>query len=937
MTDPHTHSTSDTEGATQRVDDPVAALLDSVPFGLVVIDDDHRIRSANQVGLEVLGQTIESLAGRSLVDLLADSGEALLLDDTLRQASQGATVRRSFQFQTSGVLRGLDLQCWPQETPHGQVVLAMVATSAAHDQARQIRDLISRSPQGMGRLIGSTTLTDVNERWAEITGQPTTEAIGEGWLARVDTDGRDEFLDALLSAAQTGEGIRGRLRVITTGGDYRWLDVSTTPLDQRGASLLTFEDSTADIDAARRAEELSRVLEATKDLVCILNPDGQSAVWINDAMNEVIGFPDVPLPIESLLDSGSLYEINQLGLPSVAETGSWRGDLLLTTQTDHIVPVSATLVAHENDAGYHEAISLVARDLSELRAAQASIAESEIRMNALVENATDLLILVRANGTVTYASPAVERVLAQQPHSLHGVDVVELVHPDDLEDAYALASEVLEHASSDGPHPVRASLRIAHGDGSYRNLDVTANNLLDNPAVEGIVLNATDVTDRIVATEQLEVQAYHDDLTGLPNRALLVERMGDMLRRARERRLLVGLLFLDLDRFNVVNESLGHQAGDDLLNEVASRIEGVIRPGDVVARLGGDEFAVVISDMIRRGDAVVAARRLRKALTQPVRIGEESTVITTSIGIAIAEGHERPDDLLRDADTALRRAKDKGRDLAVVFDDHLRDQAVRRLEVENKLRRAIEQDNLVVHYQPVLGAADGKLVGSEALVRIRNEDGTLVMPGEFIDVAEDSGLIATLGHQVLVKAVRQTAEWSHMAVPGQDPLSIAVNVSARQLTDRNYVENLRLELETVGLAPSQLAIELTESALIEGNPTTEASLQELRNLGIRIGLDDFGTGFSSLAYLKRFPISFLKIDRSFVNGLGTDENDSAIVRATIALAHGLSLTVVAEGVETADQLEQLAALGCDHVQGYLFSKPIDPTEFVQFLGKRWSS
>ena len=211
------------------------------------------------------------------------------------------------------------------------------------------------------------------------------------------------------------------------------------------------------------------------------------------------------------------------------------------------------------------------------------------------------------------------------------------------------------------------------------------------------------------------------------------------------------------------------------------------------------------------------------------------------------------------------------------------------------------------------------------------------MPGEFIDVAEDSGLIATLGHQVLVKAVRQTAEWSHMAVPGQDPLSIAVNVSARQLTDRNYVENLRLELETVGLAPSQLAIELTESALIEGNPTTEASLQELRNLGIRIGLDDFGTGFSSLAYLKRFPISFLKIDRSFVNGLGTDENDSAIVRATIALAHGLSLTVVAEGVETADQLEQLAALGCDHVQGYLFSKPIDPTEFVQFLGKRWSS
>ena len=211
------------------------------------------------------------------------------------------------------------------------------------------------------------------------------------------------------------------------------------------------------------------------------------------------------------------------------------------------------------------------------------------------------------------------------------------------------------------------------------------------------------------------------------------------------------------------------------------------------------------------------------------------------------------------------------------------------------------------------------------------------MPGAFIDVAEDSGLISKLGHQVLVKAVRQTAEWTRLGIAGQDPLSIAVNVSARQLTDKNYVENLRLELETAGLAPSQLAIELTESALIDGNPTTEASLQQLRDLGIRIGLDDFGTGFSSLAYLKRFPISFLKVDRSFVNGLGTDDDDSAIVRATIALAHGLNLTVVAEGVETQGQLEQLAELKCDHVQGYLFSKPIDPSEFVAFLGKRWSS
>ena len=916
-----------------QLPDAVAAMLKTVPFGLLVIDAEHRIAGANESALALLRLSANAADGRAVVDLLADPGESPLLDDTLRSARNGETIRRAFQVRAAGVLRGLDLQCWPQETDSGTVVLAMIEASAAHDQARQIRDLIARSPQGMARLIGSTTMTDVNGRWQDITGQPASEASGEGWLERIDTDGREEFLDALITAATTGEGIRGRLRVQTTTGDYRWLDVSTTPLDQPGASLLTFDDTTADIDAARRAEELSRVLEATKDLVAILSPDGSMVVWVNETLGDLFAEDVTGRAMGDLLELQSRHTFGSIALPSVAESGSWRGELSLMASNGSATPVSAMLVAHIDDAGSTEAVSLVARDLTELRKAQAQIAETETRMQALVENATDLLVLVRLDGAVMYASPAVERVLAHAPGSLDGVDIIELVHPDDLAAAYELAAAVVENAST----PQVASLRIAHGDGSYRNLDVTANNLLDNPAVAGVVLNATDVTDRVVANERLEVQAFHDDLTGLPNRALLIERMSDSLRRARERRLLVGLLFLDLDRFNVVNESLGHHAGDELLNEVASRIEGVIRPGDVVARLGGDEFAVVISDMLRRGDAVVAARRLRKALTQPISIGDQTAVITTSIGIAIAEGGEQPDDLLRDADTALRRAKDKGRDLAVVFDDHLRDQAVRRLDVENKLRRAIEADALVVHYQPVLSASDGRLVGSEALVRIRNEDGSLVMPGAFIDVAEDSGLISTLGHQVLVKAIRQTAEWTRLGVSGQAPLSIAVNVSARQLTDANYVETLHAELESAGLAPSQLAIELTESALIDGNPTTEQSLAKLRDLGIRIGLDDFGTGFSSLAYLKRFPISFLKVDRSFVNGLGTDENDSAIVRATIALAHGLNLTVVAEGVETEDQLEQLAELNCDHVQGYLFSKPIDPEEFRSFLGMRWSS
>ncbi len=916
----------------QLTDETIATLL-AVPFGLMVIGSSNQIVAINDSASTLIGLGVDDAADLSVIDLLADPGDSPLLDDALRTARSGRSTQRSFQVRARGVLRGLDFQCWSQDAATGQVVLAKIEVSAAHEQARQIRDLIARSPRGMARLVGSTTMTDVNERWTEITGQPAAEASGEGWLERIDSVGKDEFLDALITGAANHEGIHGRLRIVTATGDYRWLDVSTTPLDQRGASLMSFNDSTEDIDAARRADELSRVLEATKDLVGILSPDGEKLIWANESLAAFLPAAATSTPFEVNLDSQAKTTFRTSSMPDVLGTGSWRGELTLIADDGLSIPVSATLVAHIDDSGTTEAISIVARDLSDLRAAQAQNTETETRLHALVENAADLLVLIEPNGMVRYASPAVERVLGHSPGSLDGGDVLELVHPDDLEAAYSMAAAVLD--STDESR--NSALRIAHEDGSYRHLEVTANNLIDNPAVGGIVLNATDITDRVAAAEQLEVQAFHDDLTGLPNRALLIERMRESLRRARERRLLVGLLFLDLDRFNVVNESLGHVAGDEMLTEVATRIEEVIRPGDVVARLGGDEFAVVISDMLRRGDAVVAARRLRKSLTQPIRIGNDTAVITTSIGIAIAEGGEAPEDLLRDADTALHRAKKKGRDIAVVFDDHLREQAIRRLEVENKLRRAIENDNLVVHYQPVLDTSTGKLSGSEALVRIQNEDGSLVMPGSFIDVAEDSGLISKLGHQVLVKAIRQTAAWTKLNVLGQDPLSIAVNVSARQLTDPNYADSLGDELASAGLAPEQLSLELTESALIDGNPTTERSLEQLRDLGVRIGLDDFGTGFSSLAYLKRFPISFLKIDRSFVDGLGTDENDSAIVRATIALAHGLNLRVVAEGVETNEQLEQLAALNCDLVQGYLFSKPIEPDAFITFLGMRWSS
>ncbi|HEX7095190.1 MAG TPA: bifunctional diguanylate cyclase/phosphodiesterase, partial [Acidimicrobiales bacterium] len=496
--------------------------------------------------------------------------------------------------------------------------------------------------------------------------------------------------------------------------------------------------------------------------------------------------------------------------------------------------------------------------------------------------------------------------------------------PDDLARVRDAARRVVRTPRMAAP----IELRVRHADGSWRHLEVMATNLVDNPAVHGVVLNARDVTDRVEAAAQLAARAYHDELTGLPNRALLLDRLSEALRRARERRHLVGVLFCDLDRFKIVNDSLGHAHGDELLREAARRIQALIRPGDTVARLGGDEFVVVIDDMVRSGDAVLAARRLRRAIAKPMDLAGHSTVITTSVGIAVSDGSDTAEDLLRDSDTALYRAKDRGRDRAEMFDDRLRERALRRLTVEQHLRRALDERSIEVHYQPIVHLATGQITGAEALVRLRDTDGSVLPPGEFVAVAEESGLVSRLGAIVLVTALRRAAAWSTRR---GDSFGISVNVSARQVADPEFARFVASELAASGLAPHALSLELTESTLIDGNPTTERTLAQLAELGVRLGLDDFGTGFSSLAYLKRFPIDFVKIDRSFTDGLGVDDNDTAIVRATIALAHSLGLGVVAEGVESEAQRDLLRELGCDRGQGYLFAKPVEVFELDTLL------
>jgi diguanylate cyclase (GGDEF)-like protein/PAS domain S-box-containing protein len=442
-----------------------------------------------------------------------------------------------------------------------------------------------------------------------------------------------------------------------------------------------------------------------------------------------------------------------------------------------------------------------------------------------------------------------------------------------------------------------------------------------------------DALVRHSADRALRHRVLHDPLTGLPNRSSFLELLEGSLQRAAVAGTPVGMLFLDLDHFKLINDSIGHHAGDELLRAVAPRLRAHLRPGDVVSRFGGDEFGILIDNLSDEQEAVAIADRVSAAFAEPYSMGGTDHFISASIGIALARPtREEPvdsDGLIRDADAAMYRAKERGRARSEMFDAEMRARALRQLEVERELRGALERDELRLYYQPVVSLANGEITGLEALVRWQHPTRGTLDPGQFVAIAEDSGLIEPIGRWVQETACRRLLEW-HQRRPDQRPLDIAVNLSARQVTHRDLADSIADVLERTGLDPIHLRLEVTESVLVEESASAGTTLEALSELGVRLVLDDFGTGYSSLAYLNRFPFDALKIDRFFVDGLGVEEERTALVEAVIGMAHALSLDAIAEGVENETQLSELRRLGCDFAQGHLFSRPL-PQEKIDAL------
>ena len=819
---------------------------------------------------------------------------------------------------------------------------ATILMNADSPSEERFRRLVEIAPDTV-LLHDGDELIFVNPAGVRLLGVSSAEElIGRSVADFVDADGLTR-VEELCSERPAGGGqtehrpppgasaevIESRLRRV----DGAWVDVEIVGLPSsykgRPATQLVIRD----VSRRKRAETALRESEERYRSLFEDVPVGVYRIAIsgelvhcNRAVVDLLGYPSR----EQLLgiDTGELYvdredlEAWQTMMKFEGQVADFEARIRRFDGSKVWVRCHTTAIREGGSmgAGRGKVVGYrgTVEDITDRKRAEDALRTSEERFRSLVQNASDMIAIFDAEARIVYLSPASQRVLGFAPSDRLGSHGFEHIHPKDLPRVRVMFDELLTKPGKS----LRTEYRMRHAAGSWRVLESSMTNLLHNPAVSGVVVNSRDVSDRKRAEDRLLHDALHDALTSLPNRTLFMDRLAHCIdRRTRLASYRCAVLFLDLDRFKMVNDSLGHAAGDQLLIQASDRLKGCLRPSDTLARLGGDEFAILLDDVKDASNAVRVAKRIQTELEVPFSLDGREVYSTASIGIALSDDDSGPEDVLRDADTAMYRAKGQGRASHAIFDADMHAQVRAQLQLETDLRRAMTGGQLEVFYQPIVALASGKLAGFEALARWHHPERGLVLPSEFMPLAEETGLVTAIGRTLMTEACRQVKAWNDRRSP-EETLFVGVNLSRRQLQQPDLLDQIAQMLAATGLPGDRLSIEVTETGVAERPDAVLETLVRLRRLGIRVSLDDFGTGTASLSLLHRFPFDRVKIDRWFVNGIGTGDSSEELVEGILTLCHGRRLGTVAEGVETGEQRRRLGELGCDFAQGFLFSEPV---------------
>ncbi|HEX8248466.1 MAG TPA: EAL domain-containing protein [Pyrinomonadaceae bacterium] len=807
----------------------------------------------------------------------------------------------------------------------GQKEMRQIAENTAELDANEARyRIVTNSASDAIITVDETgTILFVNKTAEKIFGYAAEELIGEKFFKLMPKKMRPKLERFMLGGKRNIFTQAVEIPAERKDGNEFLIEITFGEYNSDGERVFTavvrdITERKRTEEALRKSEEYRNLFKLANDAIIIFEPEGEFILDVNNYACKMYGYSREELIGSSLKDISENIRKGEQRLARLL-----KHEALESFETIHFqkggMPINVLINASIIEFEGKPAVMSINRDVTARIKADTALRESEYKLRTLIENMSEGLLHLDENDCIIFTNTRFCEMTGYREEELAGQNASALLLDEEGYKIVEKANQRLRHGLSEN---YELQLRTAQGKmiwslvGSVPTFD-------ENGKIVGSMSVHTDITERKRAEEQLLHNAMHDALTGLPNRALFLEHLRRAMGHSPLRKKTFAVLFLDFDGFKLINDSLGHLEGDTLLKMIARRLESLLRGDDVVARLGGDEFTILLDELSGSKDALFVVERIKDIFKEPFNLGGREVFISASIGIAMRDAkYKTPEDMLRDADIAMYRAKSSGKGQHEIFNKAMRDEVSNRLRLETEMRLALERGEFSVFYQPIMQIAANQLIGFEALVRWFHPQRGQVMPGEFIPIAEETGLIVPLGEWILRESCRQVREWQKR-FPARSDLTISVNLSCKQFMQLDLADRVAGILRETGLEARFLRLEVTESHVMENSDIAITIMNRLRELSVQLSIDDFGTGYSSLSYLQRLPINYLKIDRSFVNVMNSNHENSEIVRAIVMLAKNLNMQVIAEGIETEEQALQLINLDCPFGQGFFYSKPTD--------------